>query len=75
MIKRKSLLALILCFSSYELMAEVELASIEAEERAQIISELTYRLQTKQNCSATLIWDDAGSGADLDGYFFLPNVL
>ena len=74
MIKRKSLLALILCFSSYELMAEVELASIEAEERAQIISELTYRLQTKQNCSATLIWDDAGSGADLDGYFFLPNV-
>jgi hypothetical protein len=55
-------------------MAVADLAEIEAQERAQIISELTYKLDTKQNCSAKLIWDDSGSGADLDGYFFLPDV-
>ena len=55
-------------------IAQVDLSEIEAQERAQIISELSYRLDVKQNCTAKLIWDDAGSGADLDGFFFLPEV-
>jgi len=55
-------------------MAEADISGIEAQERAQIISELSYRLDTKQNCDQTLNWDDSGSGADLDGYFFIPNA-
>lgn len=59
---------------SANVLAEADLSGIEEQERAQIISELTYRLETKQNCDQTLNWDDSGSGADLDGYFFIPNV-
>ena len=70
----KITLALIVYLISFAAMAETDLSAIEEQERAQIISELSYRLDTKQNCSATLIWDDAGSGADKDGYFFLPNA-
>ncbi len=36
------------------------LSSIEAQERAQIISELTFHLDTKQVCTQKLIWDDSG---------------
>jgi VPS62-like protein len=60
---------------SANVMAEdTDFSSIEAQERAQIISELTFHLVTKQVCTQKLIWDDSGSGADLDGYFFNPVV-
>ena len=52
----------------------IELADIEAQERQQIISELSYRLNTQQVCEQTLDWHDSGSGADLDGFFFIPKV-
>jgi VPS62-like protein len=51
-----------------------DFSSIEAQERAQIISELTFHLKTKQVCAQKLVWDDSGSGADLDGYFFNPVI-
>ncbi len=71
---RNLLTPLILCLMSVNVVAETDFSTIEEQERAQIISELTYRLDTKQNCNQTLNWDDSGSGADLDGYFFLPNA-
>ncbi len=71
---RNLLIPILLSVISTSGMAEADLSGIEAEERAQIISELTYRLDTKQNCDQTLNWDDSGSGADLDGYFFIPNA-
>jgi DNA segregation ATPase FtsK/SpoIIIE-like protein len=74
MMKKSTLISILVCIMSFSIMAKANLSDIEAQERAQIISELTYRLETKQNCSATLNWDDSGSGADLDGYFFLPDV-
>jgi Vacuolar protein sorting-associated protein 62 len=52
----------------------IDLSKIEADERAKIYYELSYRLETKENCNQTLNWDDSGSGADLDGYFFIPNT-
>jgi len=55
-------------------MAETDFSAIEAEERARIISELSFHLETRQNCKQTLSWDDSGSGADLDGYFFIPQA-
>lgn len=70
----KLLVSISLYIMSASLMAETDFSAIEEQERAQIISELTYSLVTKQNCSQTLNWDDSGSGADLDGYFFIPNV-
>lgn len=57
-----------------EVTVKVELSVIEEQERQQIIKELSYRLDTKQNCNQTASWQDSGSGADLDGYFFIPNV-
>lgn len=72
-LQKISLLGLF-CLLSHNLIAATDLSAIEEQERAQIISELSYGLQAKENCSAQLIWDDAGSGADLDGYFFLPQV-
>lgn len=64
-----------LCMISANAIAETsDLLSIEAQERAQIISELTFHLETKQVCTQTLNWDDSGSGADLDGYFFIPTL-
>ncbi len=71
---KKLLVSILLCILSVSVMAETDLSSIEAQERAQIISELTYKLETKENCTQTLNWDDSGSGADLDGYFFIPNA-
>ncbi len=71
---KKRLIATLLFILSANVLAETDLSSIEAQERAQIISELSYRLETKQNCDQTLNWDDSGSGADLDGYFFIPNA-
>ena len=53
---------------------DIDLSAIAALEREQIIKELSFRLDTKQNCNATPSWDDAGSGADLDGFFFIPKV-
>ncbi len=55
------------------LFAQDNLSSRE-EERQKIISELTYHLNTKSTCTQTLIWDDSGSTANLDGYFFIPSV-
>ncbi len=46
----------------------------EERERRKIIESLTYRLETKINCSGEPTWNDKGSGADLDGFFFDPNV-
>ena len=54
--------------------AAIDLSVIEAEERQQIIKELSFRLNLKKNCNQTLDWRDSGSGADLDGFFFLPNL-
>ena len=71
---------ILLCFISVNAQTEGEtsvkpdLSDIEAQERQQIISELKYRLESKQTCTQTLTWDDSGSGADLDGYFFIPTV-
>ncbi|GEM_PF-2688624 len=64
----------LLCLMSVSVMAETDFSAIESQERAQIISELTFHLDTKQVCTQKLIWDDSGSGADLDGYFFNPVV-
>ena len=65
------------CLISVNTMAvdgKTDFSSLEAQERAQIISELTFSLQTRQVCTQTLNWDDSGSGADLDGYFFIPTI-
>jgi len=53
---------------------QIDLSQIEAAEREIITKELTYRLDTKFTCTQTLNWDDGGSGADLDGYFYIPSV-
>jgi hypothetical protein len=75
-----TLFFILLCFGSVNVIAEtsssgqIDLATIEKEERRQIISELTYRLNTSLTCNQTLNWDDGGSGADLDGYFYMPSA-
>ena len=43
-------------------------------ERRNIVDSLTYRLETKPACVQSLKWTDKGSGADLDGFFFIPAV-
>jgi len=48
--------------------------SVEETERQKIITELSYRLDTKLSCRQKLIWSDKGSGADLDGFFFAPSA-
>ncbi len=48
--------------------------SVEETERQKIITELSYRLETKLTCAQKLIWSDKGSGADLDGFFFTPSA-
>ena len=48
--------------------------SVEERERQKIITELTYRLETKLTCTQKLTWTDKGSGADLDGFFYTPSV-
>ena len=48
--------------------------SVEEAERQKIITELSYRLETKLSCAQKLIWSDKGSGADLDGFFFTPSA-
>jgi len=48
--------------------------SVEEIERQKIITELSYRLETKLTCKQKLIWTDKGSGADLDGFFFTPSA-
>ena len=53
-------------------ISQIDISDIEEQERHQIISELTWRLNTKKVCGLTLSWDDRGSGADKDGYFFIP---
>jgi hypothetical protein len=53
---------------------QIDISQIEAVEREIIIKELTYRLDTKFTCTQTLNWDDSGSGADLDGYFYIPSI-
>jgi len=53
---------------------ETDYSEIEAAERQYIINELTYRLDTKNNCNQIQKWTDKDSGADLDGYFFIPSV-
>jgi len=53
---------------------QINISQLEASERENIINESTYRLDTKFTCTQTLNWDDRGSGADLDGYFYIPSV-
>jgi VPS62-like protein len=48
--------------------------SVEETERQKIITELSYRLDTKLTCKQMLTWSDKGSGADLDGFFFTPSA-
>jgi hypothetical protein len=48
--------------------------SVEETERQKIITELSYRLETKLTCKQKLTWSDKGSGADLDGFFFAPSA-
>ena len=48
--------------------------SVEEIERQKIITELSYRLDTKLTCKQMLTWTDKGSGADLDGFFFTPSA-
>jgi VPS62-like protein len=80
MMQRIALIHILLCLISVNAIAEAEttvkldLADIEAQERQQIIKELSFSLDTTQTCTQTLSWDDSGSGADLDGYFFIPTV-
>jgi len=80
MIRIFSSFYILLCIISVNAIAEINsngpinYSEIEAQERLQVISELTYRLETKFTCKQTLIWDDEGSGADLDGYFYIPSV-
>ncbi len=40
---------------------QIDYSEIEAQERLKIISELTYRLDTKSTCVQTLNWDDGGT--------------
>jgi len=49
-------------------------SEIEATERQYVIEELTYHLDTKNICNQIQKWTDKDSGADLDGYFFIPSV-
>jgi hypothetical protein len=46
----------------------------EEQERQKIVDSLTYRLETKPACVQSLKWSDKGSGADLDGFFFIPTA-
>ncbi len=77
---RMSLVALFLgCIFTVNTFAvsnsgQIDYSEIEAQERIQIVEEFTYRLNTKSTCKLNPSWDDAGSGADLDGYFFIPSV-
>jgi len=48
--------------------------SVEETERQKIIAELSYRLETKLTCTQKLTWSDKGSGADLDGFFYMPSA-
>ena len=50
------------------------LSEIREVERQQIINELSYRLVTKESCELIRRWTDSGSGADMDGNFYLPSV-
>ena len=68
-----------MCISTFSAFAvsdsdQIGYSEIEAQERLQIIKELSYRLDTKSACNQNLKWDDGGSGADLDGYFFIHSV-
>jgi len=48
--------------------------SVEETERQKIITELSYRLETKLTCTQKLTWSDKGSGANLDGFFYTPSA-
>jgi len=48
--------------------------SVEETERQKIITELSYRLETKLTCKQKLTWSDKGSGAELHGFFFTPSA-
>ena len=67
-----------LCVITIDVMAEsgassqIDISDIEAQERQQIIKELSWHLNTKKVCGLNLMWDDSGSGANKDGYFFIP---
>ncbi len=55
-------------------IVQVDFSEIEAKERRLIVEELTIRLDTKPSCTQNPSWNDGGSGADLDGHFFIPSV-
>ena len=79
MIRMSLVLLFSLCISVFSAFAEsdsgqIDYSEIEAQERLKIIKELTYRLDTKSTCTLNPSWDDGGSGANLDGYFFIPTV-
>ena len=42
--------------------------------QAEISAAADTRLETTRTCSLVKSWDDKGSGADLDGFFYLPVV-
>ena len=53
---------------------QTDLSAIREAERQQIIHELSYRLDKKESCDLVKRWTDSGSGADRDGYFYIPSV-
>ena len=61
-------------FAAEAARIQTDLSAIKEAERQQIINELSYRLDTKQSCDMNRRWTDSGSGADLDGKFFMPSV-
>ena len=55
--------AFIICLVSVGLLAPVQTATAA-----------DTRLETRRTCSLAKSWNDKGSGADLDGFFYLPVV-
>jgi hypothetical protein len=81
MIRNHIFITLLLCLIPAVAIAEDQqdpaneaTKSVEETERQKIITELSYRLETKLTCKQKLIWSDKGSGADLDGFFFAPSA-
>ena len=80
MVTRYRIISLLLVlFTSHSIAGDTghedsDLSGIREAEREQIIKELTYRLDTKESCELIKRWTDSGSGADLDGNFYLPSV-
>jgi len=81
MIRNHLFITLLLCLIPAVAIAEDQqdpaneaAKSVEETERQKIITELSYRLETKLTCTQKLTWSDKGSGANLDGFFYTPSA-